>query len=343
MNENPLISVIIPVYNAGKYLSQCIDSILNQTFNEWELILINDGSIDDSPFICDNFKNIDKRIIVIHKQNEGVGRARNDGIVKAKGVYLCFVDADDWLNKTTLEIALQASNNNILDLIQFGCVRFAGDNKILSRRISPDIEINLNKQSKSNLIPLFDAGNAFAVWGKLIKRTVIIENDLWFRNKKRGQDIDFTIRAYEYFVHIKGISDCLYNYRVLYDISSKYDSLIIENHNENYIQFYNLFKDCAHIFSVQNYLVKLYVLWFTLVIPINISSNKKLSRIEKKIEFKRLFQSQEAREIYLKFNNNNLTGRYKILCLIYSLNSPFLLFVFSSIIQKVRNKFNLTN
>jgi glycosyltransferase involved in cell wall biosynthesis len=343
MKENPLISVIIPVYNAENYLSQCLDSILNQTLQDWELILVNDGSIDNSALICDNFKSKDKRVIVIHKKNEGVGKARNDGITGAKGVYVCFVDADDWLNEKTLEIASQASDYNTVDLIQFGCIRFADENKVLSYRIPPNIDINLNTQNKSTLIPLFDAGNAFAVWGKLIKRTILVDNELCFGNKKRGEDIDFTIKVYQYVVHIKGISHCLYNYRVLYNVSSKYDPFLIDNHIENYVQCQNLFRDCLTHTSVQDYLAKLYLLWFTIVIPINIAANTKLSLVDKKIEIKRLFSPNHAKEFYYMTNKKNLTGKFKLLSFIYNLNSPSLLFMFSIFLQKVRYKFNLTN
>jgi len=342
-SQTPLVSIVVPVYNAEKYLSKCIESVLNQTFFDWELILVNDGSIDDSALICESYKNKDKRIVVINKKNEGVGQARNEGMDKAKGIYLCFLDADDWLNDRTLEIAWRESNGAFFDLIQFGCIRFIDESKIISYRVTPNIEINLNNQDNSSLISLFEAGNAYAVWGKLIKRDVILKNDLWFGNKKRGQDIDFTIRAYQYIKYIKGISDCLYNYRVLYNVSSKYDPMIIENHIQNYIQFNNLFTDCQRNVIVQNYMAKLYLLWFTIVIPINISGNKKLSINEKIKEFKRLFENNPAKEIYLNKKRINLKGKFKFLSFVYSINSPILLFFFSSMLQKVRSKLNLTN
>lgn len=96
----PLLSVIVPVYNVEKYLTRCIDSILNQTFSNFELILIDDGSPDRCGEICDTYVQKDARIVVIHKENGGVSSARNKGLDIAKGKYLTFVDSDDDIART---------------------------------------------------------------------------------------------------------------------------------------------------------------------------------------------------------------------------------------------------
>lgn len=98
------ISVIVPVYNVEKYLSRCIDSILAQTFTDFELILVDDGSTDESGKICDEYAAKDKRIIVIHKENEGVSKARNVALDKARGEYICFCDSDDYLSNDYLDV-----------------------------------------------------------------------------------------------------------------------------------------------------------------------------------------------------------------------------------------------
>ena len=100
--NNPKISVIVPVYNAEKYLQRCIDSILNQTFPNFELLLIDDGSKDQSGEICDEYAKKDSRVKVFHKENGGVSSARNVGIDNAVGEYICFCDSDDWVEKTWL-------------------------------------------------------------------------------------------------------------------------------------------------------------------------------------------------------------------------------------------------
>lgn len=104
---NPLISVIVPVYNVERYLNQCIDSILAQTYKDFELILVDDGSKDKSGEICDEYVKKDSRIRVFHKKNGGVSSARNYGIDNAQGTYICFVDSDDWVDETYLEDMLK--------------------------------------------------------------------------------------------------------------------------------------------------------------------------------------------------------------------------------------------
>jgi len=104
----PEISVIVPVYNVEKYLSRCIDSILNQTFSDFELILVDDGSTDNCGAICDEYAQKDSRIRVIHQENQGVSSARNHGVEAAMGEYVTFVDSDDWLDSVFLERMYQA-------------------------------------------------------------------------------------------------------------------------------------------------------------------------------------------------------------------------------------------
>ena len=96
------ISIIVPVYNVEKYLNNCIDSILSQTYTDFELILVNDGSNDNSGEICDFYKKLDSRIKVFHKENGGVSSARNVGISNTNGNYICFIDSDDCVNELYL-------------------------------------------------------------------------------------------------------------------------------------------------------------------------------------------------------------------------------------------------
>ena len=105
-----LVSIIVPVYNASNYLYKCIDSILNQTYKNWELLLIDDGSVDNSLEICSRYKKYDNRILVIHKDNSGVSETRNIGINHSNGDKICFVDADDWLKPKFLEHLVQNPN-----------------------------------------------------------------------------------------------------------------------------------------------------------------------------------------------------------------------------------------
>ena len=109
----PSISVIVPIYNTEKYLHRCIDSILGQTFTDFELLLINDGSTDSSGSICEEYANIDIRVHVFHKKNGGATSARNMGIDNAEGMYLMFVDSDDYIRKEALELLYKSFDDSV--------------------------------------------------------------------------------------------------------------------------------------------------------------------------------------------------------------------------------------
>ena len=106
------VSVIVPVYNAERYLGRCVESILNQTYTNIEIILIDDGSPDKCPVICDSFAKEDQRIIVIHKKNGGVSSARNAGMRVAKGEYITFIDGDDWVDSNYVSYLLDFSERD---------------------------------------------------------------------------------------------------------------------------------------------------------------------------------------------------------------------------------------
>ena len=111
MGESKLVSVIIPVYNVERYLKKCIDSILNQTYKNLEIILVDDGSTDCSSKICDEYAKNDTRILVIHKANGGQSEARNIGISESKGEYIFFVDSDDYIEYNAIETMLEIAEN----------------------------------------------------------------------------------------------------------------------------------------------------------------------------------------------------------------------------------------
>ena len=113
---NPYLSIIVPVYKVEKYLHQCIDSILAQTFKDFELILVDDGSPDDCPKICDDYAKKDFRIKVIHKENEGLIKARKVGLEAASGQYIGFVDSDDWIEKNMYELLCEATRKYEVDI-----------------------------------------------------------------------------------------------------------------------------------------------------------------------------------------------------------------------------------
>lgn len=118
--ERKLVTVVIPVYNVEKYLNCCIDSVVRQTYKNLDIILVDDGSPDQCPKMCDDWAKKDARIRVIHKKNEGLGMARNTGIEYAKGQYICFFDSDDYIEVDTIQKSLELAEKEQADIVIFG-------------------------------------------------------------------------------------------------------------------------------------------------------------------------------------------------------------------------------
>ena len=163
MISNTIVSIIIPVYNVDKYLGECLDSVLSQTLAEWECILIDDGSTDDSASICDDYASRDDRFSVIHKINEGVSTARNRGLDMAKGDYVTFVDADDVLLPDALDVLYKNQQGADADIVCAEAYRWEGERK---ERI-----INIGNRIVHGEVLLYIAH--FALWAQLFRADVI--------------------------------------------------------------------------------------------------------------------------------------------------------------------------
>lgn len=208
-----IISVIVPIYNAERYLSCCIDSILAQTFSDFELILVNDGSKDLSAEICDNYAKKDNRITVIHKTNEGVSKARNTGINKANGNYLVFIDSDDFVDNKYLEALYEGRD---ADLSYIGIKRYNWITQNVDSTIYKFFKSKLIIHPETNDMKKIIDNNLLAIgfpWGKMFKKDIINRYNIRFiENLKNHEDHLF---CYDYLLHCKYIylSDIVaYNY-----------------------------------------------------------------------------------------------------------------------------------
>ena len=204
------ISIIIPVYNSEKYLSKCLNSVILQTWNNIEIVLVDDGSQDGSSEICDEYAKQDKRIIVIHKENGGVSSARNRGIEVCTGDYILFVDSDDFLSEDYIESFFKYGDINNTIVIE-GCTVHE-NNKTRYYRI---IEKQYGKADFSNAISdneLFKHGSPY---GKLYISSIIKENNIRFIESIHNyEDLLFFLEYLEYIDIIKLSSDVGYHYNV---------------------------------------------------------------------------------------------------------------------------------
>ncbi|RHO88706.1 glycosyltransferase family 2 protein [Ruminococcus sp. AF41-9] len=149
-----LVSVVLPIYKVEKYLNRCIESVVNQTYSNLEIILVDDGSPDSCPNMCDEWKKKDSRIVVIHKENGGLGEARNSGISAANGKYICFFDSDDYVSNETIEKAVAVANDTKADIVTFGyaTVDSAGS---ISRIFKPETkkDVYRNESIENEFLP----------------------------------------------------------------------------------------------------------------------------------------------------------------------------------------------
>ncbi len=218
--DKDLISVIVPVYNCAKYLRQCIQSIINQSYTNIETILINDGSTDNSGEICDAYALSNNRIRVIHTPNNGPAAARNIGIINSKGNFLFFTDADDYIENDALELLIENYTQHKADIIVGDFTRIKdgnierknnitfSSNKLLTRQ--DIIDYSRCYLKKPNRFLLF----AFS-WGRLFKTSIIKEHNILFNTDLHTyEDVAFNFDYLKYTNNLFFFKEALYNHRI---------------------------------------------------------------------------------------------------------------------------------
>lgn len=211
------ISIIIPVYNVSQYLNECVNSVLSQSYKDTELILVDDGSTDNSSLLCDQIAIENKNIKVIHKANGGLSDARNVGLLHATGDYLLFLDSDDFYSSETLlaELVEELSNNHFPDIIMFCRTDYYEDIKTSD----PEKPYNIEKiNNTKNTIDIFkyllniQRFNMSACF-QIIKRNVLIDNNILFEKGIRNEDIDWSINLWRHINSVKATNIYGYIYR----------------------------------------------------------------------------------------------------------------------------------
>ena len=241
------ISIVVPVYNAETTLKSCIDSVVNQSYDEWELWLINDGSRDSSGEICDEYCRSDARIQVIHKQNEGVSVARNTGIEKAQGEYILFLDSDDYLEKDALRKVVDATNRFCADVVIFGFYyHFSESNIFKSNTLSKEF-VGTNDQFVFDVFrEAFGKELLNPPWNKLVKRELLLHENIQFVSEfSICEDMIFTIEILEKSERIIFLETPLYHY--IY----KQGSNLVNKFHSNYFEALSFY-----IARAKEYLVK---------------------------------------------------------------------------------------
>ena len=207
----PKLSIIVPIYNVEQYLTKCINSILSQTFTDFELILVDDGSLDRCPQICDDYAAQDNRIVVIHKTNGGLSDARNAGLDIAKGVYIGFVDSDDWIDPKMYEDMLNHAETTEAEIVVCGIKYCDERNNIVCdwQNISQNQTLSRDELLQ-NFFPYLFNNIRPAVWNKVYKREIF--NNLRFPIGVLYEDIQILLDILTQSNRITLLKNYYYNY-----------------------------------------------------------------------------------------------------------------------------------
>lgn len=210
--RNPQISVIVPVYKVEKYLHRCVDSILAQTFTDFELLLIDDGSPDNSGNICDDYAKKDTRVRVFHQENKGVARARNFGLENAIGEFVMFIDSDDEIHVSAMDICYNTAIINDIDTLQYSLTR---DYKELGKRNPTSGPVAVVDYVKSGEFMV-------CIGGSFIRRSVIEKQKIRFNNSlKIAEDLIFILTCIACSRRCQRLFDNLYYYmNNIYSVSN---------------------------------------------------------------------------------------------------------------------------
>ncbi len=360
MKNKPLISIIVPVFNAEEYLALCLDSILNQTYRDLEILCINDGSCDGSIGILKQYKNRDSRIVIIDKQNEGVSTTRNVGLKEANGDYLMFVDADDWIEPYTCEKALVTLNDNNADIVIWSYVSEYGESNS-SKTIFPDNCVferqEILNRLHRRLIGIVGeelehpelADSICPVWGKLYRRDLIVKSGATFIDLSEigtYEDGMFNLEVFFFANKVIYMNECLYHYRRsnTSSVTSTYRKELFElwqnlyGRMDQYIKERNLPKIYKE--ALQNR-IALGVLGLTL----NVSGSKK-SFLQKRKELRTILKTEKYQQALKMLDISKMPKKWKLFysCAQYR-NASALLFAgrgYATLLKFLANKRNYT-
>lgn len=240
INNGNTVSIIIPVYNAQDYLSECIESVLNQTFENWHMILINDGSSDKSLCICEKYASNDDRIMVVNKENSGVSDTRNVGIDDADGDFIIFLDADDRIAPKMLEKLVDRITETSADICVCGFSKFDENNKTVKWEALDGVwhgDDFFNMFGK-----LYDMTLLSGPCFKMYRTKIIKDNNILFDvNRSLGEDLTFNLQYYEHCTSLACIPEPMYEYRTVKNtsLSNKFNPDKSEIQYELYSQVIN--------------------------------------------------------------------------------------------------------
>ncbi len=236
----PQISVIIPVYNVEKYIQDCIESLINQTFHDCEFIFVNDGSTDNSKLIIESYLGKDKRIILLNQENKGVSVARNQGIAIAKGKYIGFVDSDDWVEEDMYQQLYDTIEQFQSDVVLCNMFSYIDGKQYVSKYEFPDNQyLNLDFIQNKLWRHLIEKDDLYSSCNKLFKSSIIKEHTIEFpAGNELSEDNVFNLKYFNKIKSFVYIDYTGYHYREV--PGSAMRSILKMNYFENILRLYQV-------------------------------------------------------------------------------------------------------
>lgn len=298
--KSPLVSIILPAYNVEKYISICLESLINQTYKNLEIIVVVDGSPDNTLLVAKQFAIKDERVLVIEQANSGSGPARNNGVNHSHGEFITFVDPDDWVNPDFIETLVELQSNGNYDLVVTGNEEHLFENNdqksVTIHGFSEEKILNSISEVRNhyNHIRFIDQ-QINAPWAKLFKTSIIKEHNVRFPDLRRSQDIYFNG---EYYRQISSLIESTYNgycYRVIHGEFAKVHkdyykiSEILFNQYIDILNSWNIMPDMSYIYKTS---------------LLNIISNYE-SLISQNESIKEISKCEYVKDVLLNGKSNN--------------------------------------
>ena len=340
----PKVSVIVPVYHVEKYINKFVDSLINQTLSDIEIILVDDESPDNCGKICDEYAAKDSRISVIHKKNGGVSEARNDGIRNAKSDFVMFVDSDDWCEPNMCEVAYNSIIDTNSDIAIFNYYNNYENYERKNNNI-PVLELDTYKDIEklqmtifhSDFIRLLDEHSKYyldlgAPWSKIFKRNFLIDNNLYFDKSLKGifDDVFFCLYSLEKAKKVVTRDVALYHWRRL-------DNTLSTSFKKDNLEKYSkITEECEKFVKNTNKGDLFYRSYYARII-LNILKLLKfyycnelndLPVKERKIMLKKNLSSEPYKTAIKEVEKNDLNKHQKIYLILFKLNNPTLIMLF---------------
>ena len=350
--RDDMISVIVPVYNSEQYLSMCLNSIITQTYNNIEIICVDDGSTDNSIKILQEYAANDHRIKIVHNKNGGVSAARNSGLDIAKGEYVLFVDSDDWIEKSTCELAVHKMEDKAVDVVMWSYIRERGNEskkKIIFDRDVIFDDKDIREKLHRRMIGIIgkelshpeNADALCTVWGKLYKRSILSSNEIRFYDiRKIGtyEDGLFNLLYFKYVRKAIFLNQYFYHYRRSnrFSITTAYNINLSQQWEElfkimeEYIKKNNLGKDYKEALHNRISLS---------LIPLGINEMNHQCRVGIKISnIKKIICRKDYVSAIKQLKIQYMPIYWKIFFIAVRQKNAFIVFIILNIIQKIRGR-----